>query len=122
MRELPKEVKKRLWEWRANHIILSWSHLILGLGVTAASVTIAATIHSISPYTLQWIAGIAAVCSGILTTFNPRKRANNFLNAWRHVTYISKRFEIDDSFPELNLWEAVFKAEQIIGNVRAEEQ
>jgi hypothetical protein len=98
------ENKYRAWKfwagaWGSVHLIFGGSSVIL-----ATLIAVNEKNHDVLGGGAIWLAVIAAFVSFVLTTWNPQKHSNGFLNAYRHLEGPKDRFEYDKTMTvqELN--------------------
>lgn len=121
--DFPASVTKLLESWWLSFWIWSIIHYVLGLTATIGTVVIAATKGASADQSASCCIGfnpstlgiLVAICTSVITFSKAGIKANSYIQAWRIVNAVKVRCEIDSSITEKEIYDAVQKAEEIIG-------
>lgn len=125
-RPVPKDIRDILDGWSQRSQILRAVHVTIGLAAIILTITVASRIiepdtHDTIPIlginAYSFVAWLAAVSTGILTSLNIGTKSNGMRNAWRLLNEAKIRYENEDDFDVEKLIDAYKEGEKLIGDV-----
>ncbi len=117
-KEVPEEIHTQLAKWRKQAALLRGLHVLLGVTVITASVTVASRLFDPGSLLMAGLALSAAVSSGLLTSLGLEQKSNNMRNAWRTLNAAILRFDAEPSYGIEKVLVAYEQGEHLIGDVK----
>jgi len=116
-RTVPDAIMKQrnAWSMQARFLRIGYAVLV---GVAVVSAMLAAAKLGLEEIHIRLLAFLAAVCTGLLSSFDLGSKSNRMRNAWRMLNTAVMRFEVDPTCSEADLLKAYEKAEEMIGGVK----
>jgi len=117
-KEIPAEVMKQLKNWEKQANILRVFHILLGITLVVASVTVASRLLEANSLAMALTAWLTAITSSILVSMGLEEKSNDMRTAWRMLNVAILRYQTQDDFKIDDLITVYKTAETVIGDVK----
>ena len=117
LRIVPPQIDRHLRMWQFGAQFHRIAYFVLASIAGVFSILVAVDVPRFKKYR-RWLALVAAIAFGLISSFDLGDKANRYKNGWRLLNAAAMRYELDSTFTVTQLIDAYYKGEQTIGDVK----